>query len=394
MTRELRVVDGGDPRAVLEALREALAGGRAVLPHPGAPEGLPKTVPKRVAVVVETSGSTGKPKRVALGADALLASSAASESALGGPGQWLLALPANYIAGINVLVRSITSQTEPVFLSPGRFDPFAFAVAADTMVPKTSDAVRRFTSLVPAQLARLLGAGAGAGAGPDAEDGLDADDGLETLRSFDRILVGGQATPEGLLSRALELGLNVTRSYGSSETSGGCVYDGVAIAGVNVAVRNGQIELSGPMLAEGYLGDPARTDAAFPMRSGSRWYRTGDTGELADGVLRVTGRVDDLIVSGGLKVSLAAIERVVRGVPGFAEAIVVAGVSEQWGQVAVIVSNDSADLETVRDAVEVAVGKVGRPDRVVVVGAIPLLFSGKPDRAALLRLVDDGRQAD
>ena len=172
------------------------------------------------------------------------------------------------------------------------------------------------------------------------------------------------------------------------------MYDGVAIAGVNVAVRNGQIELSGPMLAEGYLGDPARTDAAFPMRSGSRWYRTGDTGELADGVLRVTGRVDDLIVSGGLKVSLAAIERVVRGVPGFAEAIVVAGVSEQWGQVAVIVSNDSADLETVRDAVEVAVGKVGRPDRVVVVGAIPLLFSGKPDRAALLRLVDDGRQAD
>ncbi|HEY0260267.1 MAG TPA: AMP-binding protein [Lacisediminihabitans sp.] len=104
MSRPLAVVPAEDPAEVLIALRAALAGGPAVLP--GAPtQPVQEAVEQRVALVIETSGSTGRPKRVALAADALLAGAAASESALGGPGQWLLALPAHYIAGVNVLVR-------------------------------------------------------------------------------------------------------------------------------------------------------------------------------------------------------------------------------------------------------------------------------------------------
>ena len=376
MTRELRVVDGGDSHAVFESLREALAGGPAVFPHPGTPEDVPPTVPVRVAVVVETSGSTGRPKRVALGADALLASAAASDSALGGRGNWLLALPAHYIAGINVLVRSLAAETEPVMMPVGRFDPFAFAVAADTLPARTPDAPipdvsRRFTSLVPSQLARLL----------------EADELLDVLRDFDRILVGGQAMPQQLLAKALELGLNVTRTYGSSETSGGCVYDGDALSGVQLAVTDGQVELGGPTLAEGYLGDPARTDASFFVRDGIRWYRTGDTGEIGDGVLRVTGRLDDLIKSGGITVSLAQVERVVRSIPALADAVVVAAPSSRWGSVPVVVSVVEAELERVRSIVATALGAPARPERIVVVTEIPYLESGKPDRAALCKLV-------
>src|SRR5690554_1270150 len=268
------------------------------------------------------------------------------------------------------MVRALASETDPVMMPTGRFDPFALAVAVDSLPPRTPDAPGRYTSLVPTQLARLM----------------EVDELLETLRSFDRILIGGQAMPQQLLAKSLELGLNVTRTYGSSETSGGCVYDGSPLSGVQLAITDGQVELGGPTLAEGYLGDPERTDAAFFERDGIRWYRTGDTGEIADGVLSVTGRIDDLIKSGGVTVSLAKVERVVRGLPGLGEAVVVAAPSKDWGEVPVVVAMADAALEQIRSAVGTALGAPARPERIVVVPELPLLASGKPDRAALGRL--------
>jgi O-succinylbenzoic acid--CoA ligase len=365
MPRSLVVVPD-DPGVMLGALREALAGGPAILPlADDAPrEGLPGEVAQNVALVVQTSGSTGAPKRVALSADAVLASAAAADSMLGGPGQWLLALPAHYIAGINVLVRSIAAGTEPVLLD--RFDPHAFAEAAAGLAHPV-----RYTSLVPAQLARLI----------------DTPEALASLRRFGRILVGGQATPPALLDRARELGLAVTRTYGSSETSGGCVYDGVPVGSTRVRIVDGQIELGGPMLAEGYLGDEARTAAAFRSDAEGRWYRTADAGELVDGILRVTGRLDDTIVSGGEKVSLGAVERLVRTLPGLADAVVVSRVDARWGEVPVVVTTAEASLEAVRTAVGSGLGPAARPAALVVVASIPHSSTGKPDRAALAELV-------
>jgi len=359
MTRALTAV-GEDGMFV--ALREALSGdGPAVFA--GEPAGpVPDTVPTRVALVIESSGSTGTPKRVALSSDALLASAAASDTALGGPGQWLLALPTTYIAGVNVLVRSLTAETVPVQVAPGHFDPDAFVAAAGAM-----DHAQRYTSLVPAQLARLI----------------DADGALAALRRFDRILVGGQATPVALIARSLELGLNVTRTYGSSETSGGCVYDGVPIGTTEARIVDGQIELSGPVLAEGYLGDPARTDAAFHTDRARRWYRTGDAGEIVDGVLRVVGRLDDVIISGGLKVSLGALERVVREVEGLGDAVVVSELSEQWGEVPVLVATVDYPLAELKPLVVEKLGRAAVPARIVVVERLPVLASGKPDRVAI-----------
>ncbi len=365
MSRLLRAVSAADSSTVLVALRDALAGGPAILP--GNPRtAVPMTVEQRVAVVVETSGSTGVPKRVALSADALLASAAASESSLGGPGQWLLALPTHYIAGINVLVRSIAADLEPVYFGAGHFDAAKFAAATRTM-----DARLRFTSLVPAQLTRLVNA---------ANNDLDL---LAIVRRFDRILVGGQATPPALLARAIELGLNVTRTYGSSETSGGCVYDGVPIGTAEARIIEGQVELSGPMLAEGYLGDPAATDAAFSLHDGARWYRTGDTGEIDEGALRVTGRVDGVIISGGEKVSLDAIERVVRSIDGLADAVAVRSPSAEWGEVPVVFTCGIATLADVKATVIAALGRASAPVALVRVESLPQLPNGKPDRVGL-----------
>jgi len=369
VTRELRVVDSHDIGAVLEGLRHALSGdGPAILPHPGSPVGLPAVVPQRVAVVVETSGSTGRPKRVALSADALLSSAAASSVRLGGDGQWMLAVPAHYIAGINVLVRSLAAQTEPVIMASESFDALRFGGASRAL-----SAPRRYTSLVPAQLSRLL----------------DDDAAVAVLLGFDAVLVGGQALPPPLAARALELGVTVVRTYGSSETAGGCVYDGVPIGNTLVEIVDGRVELSGSVLAEGYLADDARSAAAFVERDSRRWYRTDDTGVLRGGVLTVTGRLDDVIISGGVKVSLAEVEALVRSLPGLADAVVVGAESTQWGEVPVVVTTGEVSLAALRESVSVTLGAASAPARVVVVDDIPMLATGKPDRLGVAALARD-----
>ncbi|WP_369851451.1 AMP-binding protein [Cryobacterium sp. Y82] len=367
--RPLRTLTPEHPPAVLAALRDALAGsGPALLPVPIHRDGMLKDVPKRVAVVIETSGSTGTPKRVMLATNALLAGAAASTVALGGAGQWLLALPLHYIAGVQVLVRSIAAETTPLMLPSGRFDPQDFLRLAETMTESL-----RYTALVPVQLARLL-------------DAADDPALLAVLRRFTAILVGGQAIRPDLIARAAELDVRVVRTYGSSETAGGCIYNGVPIGDTLVRVVDGQLELSGAVLAEGYLGDAALTAERFILEHGVRWYRTGDLGEVdpVDGRVTVLGRADNVIISGGEKVSLDAVEGIVRSCSGFEQAVVIGADDDEWGQVpVVVVGGDTADFSAVTAAVVAVLGRAARPARVVRVEAIPLLASGKPDRRAL-----------
>ncbi len=375
--RELIEVDATDQGAVLTALRAALdLSGPAVLPVPAHHVGdsevasaqraeTPPTVDQRVAVVVETSGSTGRPKRVALSADAVLASAAASNAQLGRTGQWLLALPAHYIAGINVLARSIVSGTEPVMIADGSFKPKSFIAAAAGM-----DVSPRYTSLVPTQLARLL----------------ESDAAVEALRGFDRVLVGGQMTAATLVGSARTAGIAVTRTYGSTETCGGCVWDGAPIGDTQLRILDGRVEIAGSVLAEGYLDDPRRSAGAFRMRDGVRWYRSDDLGELNEGILTVVGRADDVIVSGGIKVSLAAVERLVQTLPGQSDAVVVAAPHPEWGETPVVVTSTAISLDIVRETVAASLGRAAGPSRVVHVDILPTLASGKPDRLAIASL--------
>ncbi|PNW10306.1 acyl-CoA synthetase [Microbacterium testaceum] len=372
-----------DPRDVLRALRAAVLGAGPAVALGGA--GLPGDVPPGTAVVVTTSGSTGVPKSVVISRNALISSAYATAARIG-EGAWLLAVPATYVAGVQVIVRALLADREPAVVA-GPFRPEPFAAAALGMASHLDGArVPRYTSLVPAQLQRLLDA---------AEHDATV---AQALRSFEAILIGGQALAPSVRERAEAAGARVVRTYGSSETSGGCVYDGVPLDGVGMAIVDGEVRLSGPTLAEGYLGDPERTASVFPRADGTRWYRTGDGGQIDDGVLHVTGRLDNVIVSGGVNVSLDRVEAAVRGIPGLESAVVVPIPDAAWGQGSAVVvpgiaaSRERDLLAVIREVVGTAVGAPARPACVVAVDELPTLRSGKPDRAMLRRLVGEGGQ--
>ncbi|WP_182525602.1 AMP-binding protein [Nocardioides dongkuii] len=308
--------------------------------------------------VVETSGSTGRPKRVLLPRHAVLASVTASARRLGTSGQWLLALPATYVAGLQVVCRSLVAGHPPVLLE----DHGSFAEAAAAMT-----AEERFVSLVPTQLHRLL-----------ETDG-------EALRGFRAVLLGGGPVDPALRRRAAEAGVRVVATYGSAETAGGCVYDGLPLDGVAVALeRDGRVRIGGPTLFAGYDGDPALT--AEVLTDG--WFRTSDAGRFdEDGRLQVLGRLDDVVVSGGVNVPAPAVAARVREHPGVAAAEVLGVPDEEWGNrlvvFAVAAAGADLDLETLREWVAQAHPRSWAPRQLVLLDDVPLLPNGKPDRVRL-----------
>ena len=324
------------------------------------------------ALVLATSGSTGVPKGALLQSSALTASATATAGRLGGHGSWLLALAPHHVAGVQVLVRSILAGTTPEVLDLANgFSPNAFVRGTDRVQRQVEGP--RYTSLVPTQLVRLLDAG------PDA---------VAALSSYDAVLVGAAATPAPLLERAREAGVRVVTTYGMSETCGGCVYDGVALDGVDVEVdADGRVLIGGPVVTRGYRLQPRAS--AFVERDGRRWFCTDDLGELVDGRLRVVGRADDVIVTGGLKVSPAAVEAVLSATAEVSECVVVGVPDDEWGQavVAVIVAGPTMPvLQQVRAFVTEQLGAEAAPRWLVVVDELPLRGPGKPDRAAAVTL--------
>ena len=315
--------------------------------------GLPVEVPETTGLIVESSGSTGVPKRISLSTAALRASGEAVLDILGGPGQWLLALPTNFIAGANVLIRSVLSDTQPVMLNARvPFTAEAFVRGASLM-----DHRRRYTSLVPAQLSRLAAAA--------QEDAFV----FSMLRKFDAILVGGQQPNWSDVFELRSRGINVVVSYGMTETGGGCIFDGEPLLGVEYRLTDGLIEIAGNTLAEGF----------------GPWFATSDLGEIVDGKLNVIGRADRVLISGGLKISLDRVQQAAGQIPGVEEVIAVA-VPSEWGQSVGLVFSGSpeADFSSLAE-----ISPAAKVLRSRWVPQIPTLQSGKPDLLACSELVSD-----
>lgn len=328
--------------------------------------------------VVRTSGSTGAPKATVLTVESLAASSMATALALKGEGQWLLALPVQYVAGIQVLVRSLFAGTRPWVMDMSHgFTPEAFTAAAQELTDKI-----RFTSLVPTQLQRLLDA-------PSPET-------LAVLRRFNAVLLGGAPAPASLLAAAREAGVRVITTYGSAESCGGCVYDGFPLEGVSVRVEeDGRILLGGDTIAAGYLESPESTDTFFE-EDGVRWYRTSDLGSIDDdGRLTVLGRADDVIITGGVKVSAAHVQEELEKSDGVAAAFVAGVPSAEWGQAvaAYVALADPApasapgasggDTAVVLEEQWHRTLGVLAPKTVLAASALLMLPNGKPDRLAM-----------
>lgn len=330
--------------------------------------------------VVRTSGSTGAPKATVLTVESLAASSMATALALKGEGQWLLALPVEYVAGIQVLVRSLFAGTRPWVMDMSRgFTPEAFTEAALELTDRI-----RFTSLVPTQLQRLLDE-------PSPET-------LAVLRRFNAVLLGGAPAPASLLAAARDAGVRVITTYGSAETSGGCVYDGFPLEGVSLRVEgDGRILLGGDTIAAGYLEAPESTETFFE-EDGVRWYRTSDLGRIGeDGRLTVLSRADDVIITGGMKVSAAHVQDELVKSEGVAAAFVAGVPSAEWGQavaayVALAESARGAEADDALRSRDHAVFLqqewrrtlgILAPKTVLAASSLPLLPNGKPDRLAM-----------
>ncbi|WP_424108544.1 AMP-binding protein, partial [Rothia mucilaginosa] len=429
---QVRADQPADPHAMLGAF-EQLLGGYAV-------DAESAEIAELIALVVGTSGSTGTPKRTALTARTLAASATATENFFAGnadaASQWLLALPAHYIAGAQVLARSVLAGTSPVIarsvIEPVHFTPEVFLQAVEQM-----SSARRFISLVPTQLHKLLESA-------DADPTLGAEL-HEALGSFTGILLGGAPASADLLAAATALGLNTVTTYGSAETAGGCVYSGHVLPGVRVelvpeegmptvpniggklahdehdeSVQVGRIWISGAHLASGYIGDAARTaEHFFTAADGTRWYRTDDYGLLSpandpdstthgsEPRLQVLGRSDDVLISGGVKISARAVATVLEEHPAVREACVVGLPDARWGTaiaaaVTLVPSAISDSASTVlneelcallRARCTEKLGAPAAPKQLSILPDFPLTSTGKPDRAEIYSILDrDYRQ--
>jgi o-succinylbenzoate---CoA ligase len=357
-----------EPADLPGALTAALAGGPAVAPLPvdaveraAALEmlrpDLPVTEPDAAAVLV-TSGSTGRPKAVVLSRAAIVASARATHTRLGGPGDWLLALPDHYVAGLMVRARALVAGTA------------ASWVGTDLMgLPEAVGGRSRplYLSLVATQLVRAL-------TNPNLTGALSR---------VDAVLLGGGPAPDPLLRRADRAGIRVVTSYGMSETCGGCVYDGRPLDGVEVDLDDaGAITLAGPVLFSGYR---LRPDLTGEVVTGGR-LRTSDRGAWRDGRLVVLGRLDDVVISGGVKVDLGAVERAARRWGDARSAVIaVLGVPDpEWGTVVVAVTDAvRGDLASLRADLVGTIPGHALPRRLVRIGRIPRTAGGKIDRHRL-----------
>lgn len=311
------------------------------------------TGPCMGALVLFTSGTTGVPKAARLGTAAVRASIHAHVAALqlSPADRWWLPLPLDHVGGAMGVLRCLAAGCSLVL--PPRF-------AADADLVDITGA-----SLVPTMLARLC------------DGGRSWPSGLRML------LTGGGPLSPALAARSASLGLAPSETYGLTEMGSMVSLDGLPVPGARIRVADGRILVAGAMRFDGYEVGGVVMEPAAP------WHVTGDLGNIGpDGRLRISGRVAELIVSGGENVSAPEVEAALEAHPAVAEAGVVGLADPMWGEVvaAAVVARGGLDAAELEVHLAPILAGFKRPRRWLFVAALPRTHTGKLRRAALREL--------
>ena len=345
---------GLDADAVFDCLA-AITGSGAVIVGPGTKAPNQPNL-GNASLVVFTSGTTGPPKGARLTRVNLEAAAQASMQHLG-HGQddtWLLAMPLSHVAGLSILIRSAYAGGS-VRLLPG-FDPEGFGVALQKVT---------MVSVVPTMLHHILSHD------PGPFQGLRA------------VLVGGGPIPRGLLERASAAGLPVLPTYGMTETFGqvATLKPGSALAhrahplpGIDLRIEpDGRIAVRGNQVSAGYLGEPDR---------GDEWLITNDLGEIDDdGAVKVLGRADTVIATGGEKVDPGRVEAVLQEHPEVDDVLVLGVPDPEWGMAVACLFVGQVTGDDLDSWLKTRMPGFMVPRQWRGVEAIPMTPQGVPDRS-------------
>ncbi|MEY3615429.1 MAG: 2-succinylbenzoate--CoA ligase [Actinomycetota bacterium] len=335
-----RMLPAARQRMASELGAHCITTNEGVLPLPGSEEVAP--LADGDALVIATSGSTGKPKGVVHTHRSLAAHAAmvGERLALNHDHHWWLCLPAAHIGGFGVIARAWAHQAR-ITTAEHVDDRSITAALADGAT---------HTSVVPTMLKRF------------------------SFEQWQRVLVGG--------ARSDTVPSNAISTYGLTETGGGVVYDGRPLSDVKVRIRDGRIHLHAPSLA--------RTYRHAPLALVDNWLDTGDIGELIDGQLRVDGRSDDVINSGGNKIWPQVVEQRLREHPLVADAVVRGIEDAEWGAIVCawvqpVSPTQSPTLDALRGHVKETLAAYCAPRKLIMVNHIPRNALGKIISADLPR---------
>ncbi len=317
------------------------------------------TDPERAWAIIPTSGTAGEPRLAQLSLASVGSAVAASLDALDASAYdaWVACLSPAHIGGLLVLLRGALTGSPVTIVE--RFEP-------GTLLSQAPDGAH--VALIPTMLDRLVRGGG-------------------DLSSLGVLLIGGGALDPSLRRAAEELGGRIVETYGSTESCGGVVYDGIPFDGTDLRIGpEGGVELYGPTLMDGYRADPAATADAFTPDG---WLHTGDIGSLDDaGRLHVRGRAGDVIRTGAETVWPDEVEGVLRGHPQVADVAVAGRPDEEWGEhvVAWVVPTDPTDpptLDQLREHCRDDLARFKAPRDLRIVSTLPRTSNGKVRRAAL-----------
>lgn len=371
--------------AMYEQLLRAWDSGSALAPIPAVSKNFPAAMVDSIRAAINldlpaqpstiaalsTSGSTGNPRGVEFTAHQLSAlndfinSGSVVGRQINAAARWIAALPVTSVGGFNVLIRSIATGLPPIALD-------SVAGAGTFSAEEVTHALRLcgdsppMISLVPTQLRRLL----------------STEEGTHALSCFAAVLVGGSATPLSDQIHARDQGIAVAFTYGMTETSGGCVFNGVPApaVGIDIDPTTSLISISGNVIATGYR--PSGSATGQELFQGS--FTTQDLGELdANGILHVSGRTDDIVIINGVNISVHAIKEIIDAHPMVRDSYVLPDLT------AVVVPTN-ADLrfeDELRAAISQRLGNVAVP-RFMIIDSLPYLPNGKPDRQRIQALAN------